>query len=92
MSFQQDERLKQMDPERLSRLLSYAKELSDAPQEKKMQTFLHINQKASSDSLDFSVEERELLISVLTEHMTPEEKKRVNLLRHLVSRFPAGKH
>ena len=91
MSFQQDERLNQMDPERLSRLLSYAKELSDAPQEKKMQTFLHINQKVSSNSLDFSGDERELLISVLTEHMTPEEKKRVNLLRHLASKFPSGK-
>ena len=91
MSFQQDERLNQMDPERLSRLLSYAKELSDAPQEKKMQTFLRINQKVSSNSLDFSGDERELLISVLTEHMTPEEKKRVNLLRHLASKFPSGK-
>ena len=91
MSFHQDERLKQMDPERLSTLFAYAKELSDAPSDKKMQAFLRIRQNASSNTLNFSGDEQELLLSVLTEHMTPEEKKRVNLLRHLASRLPSEK-
>lgn len=82
-----DQRLSHLDPERLSRLLSYAKELSEAPQNQKMNTFLSIHQRASGQNISFSEEERDLLIQVLTEHMSPDEKKRVEMILTFASRF-----
>ena len=42
MNLNQDTRFDHMDPERLSMLMTFAKELSDAPHDKKIQTFLSI--------------------------------------------------
>ena len=90
-TFKTDQRLRHLDQERLTKLMSYAKELSDAPADQKMQTFLSINKRASNENISFSGEERDLLIQVLTEHMTPEEKKRVELIQSLASRFASSK-
>ena len=85
--FKNDDRLSQLDPERLSALMACAKELSDAPKEQKMTTFLAINKRASEGKISFTPEERDLLISVLTENMSEEEKKRVELIRNLASKL-----
>lgn len=90
--FSQDPRLAHMEPERLSQLLSFAKELSDAPQNQKLNTLLSINQKASEKNLSFTAEERALLIHVLTEQLTPEEKKRAEVIRTIASRFSANEN
>lgn len=90
-TFQKDQRLEHLDQERLATLMSYAKELSDAPQDQKMQTFLSINKRAAKENISFSGEERDLLIQVLTEHMTPEEKKRVELIKSLASKFSSAR-
>lgn len=84
-----DERLSQMDSARLKKLSEYAKELSECPPNKKMDVFLSIQRKARQESFSFSDEERELLLQVLTEHMTPEEKKRIELIRKLASKLPS---
>ena len=87
----EDHRLSHMDPDRLSQLISFAKELSDAPQNQKMNTFLSISQRASGQNMSFSADERELLIQVLTEHLSPEEKKRVEVIQTLASRYTSAK-
>lgn len=84
-SFQTDDRLSGLDPKRLAELMAFANELSSAPQNQKMATFLSINKRAADNKISFSPNERDLLLQVLTEHMTPEEKKRVELIRNLAS-------
>lgn len=90
-NFQQDRRLENLDPERLSQLLVFAKELSDAPQDQKLNTLLSISKQASEKNISFSADERTLLMKVLTEHLSPEEKKRVEMIRIFSSRFSANK-
>lgn len=87
-SWKNDPRLKGMDPEKLALLQSFAKELQEAPDSQKMTVFLSVSQKASRQKIAFSPGERELIISILTEGMSPEEKKRVQLIRDLASKLP----
>ena len=86
-SWKNDPRLKSMDPNRLAMLTAFAKELSEAPAEQKMPVFLSINQKAAAGGMNFTPDERELLVSVLTENMSKEEKAKVQLIRNLASRM-----
>ena len=86
-SFYSDERLSGIDPERLSMLMTYAKELADAPQNQKISVFLSIQRKASQNQIAFTEAERDLLLQSLTEHMSDEEKKRVELIRTLAAKF-----
>ena len=61
-AFENDPRLKHMDPGRLSALQSLAKELEAAPGDQKMAAFLSAGQKAAREHVSFSAEEQELLI------------------------------
>lgn len=82
-----DPRLKSMNPERLSMLLEMAEVLASAPTSRKMTEFLRINQDASKKGIRFTPTEQEILISVLTEDMSPEEKAKVEMIRKLASRM-----
>lgn len=86
-SYSSDERLSGIDPERLSTLMTYAKELADAPKNQKMTVFLSIQSKASQNQIAFTEAERDLLLQTLTKHMSDEEKKRVELIRSLASKL-----
>lgn len=83
----QDERLKHLDSERIEFLTQLAEELSDAPQKEKTIVFLNIMQKARKKNIAFSPPEQELLFSVLTENMNPEEKKKAMMIRNLSLQF-----
>lgn len=82
-----DPRLKNLAPERVDILLTFAGELANASQDEKMSTFMAVHKKAAEKQIHFSAEERDLLLSVLTEKMSPEEKKKVALIQSLASRL-----
>lgn len=89
-SWKNDPRLKGMDQEKLSLLLDLAGELEKAPESLKLTALLSVSKRAADRNIRFSPEERELLISILTEGMSPEEKSRVRLLLRLAGRMPSG--
>ena len=82
-----DPRLKSVNPDRLAMLTSFAKELAEAPADRKISIFLSISQKANATGTTYTPEERELLVSVLTENMSKEEKAKVQLIRNLASKM-----
>ena len=86
-SIHQDQRLHQLDKERLERLTRFADTLSKAPQAQKMTVFLGIMQEMRTNHLTFSSEEQELLFSVLTEHMSEQEKQKAVMIRNLSARL-----
>lgn len=87
-NWRSDPRLLQMEREKLSLLLSFADELSAAPNQQKMSVFLKLNQQIKERNLFFSGEERDLLFQILTEHMNPEEKKKAGMIRRFSGQFP----
>ncbi len=86
-SIHQDQRLHHLDPERLTRLTKLAEQLSSTPDNKKMSTFLSILQEMRSSDLSFSSNEQDLLFTVLTEHMSDQEKQKVMMIRRLSSQL-----
>lgn len=90
-SWKSDPRLKNMDGKKLSLLLSFAKELEEAPEDGKVNAFLSINRRAAEAHVNFSPAERELLLTILTEGLSPKEKARVQLIRSLTEKMQNGK-
>ena len=84
-AFENDPRLKHMDPGKLSALQSLAKELEAAPGDQKMAAFLSASQKAAREHVSFSAEEQELLIQM--EGMSGEERKKAEAVRKLAGRM-----
>lgn len=86
-SWKSDPRLKDMDSRKLSLLSGFADNLAAAPNEQKMSIFLTLNRKAAENDLHFSPAETDLLLSILTENMSPEEKAKVQMIKNLASRM-----
>ena len=82
-AFENDPRLKHMDPGKLSALQSLARELEAAPGDQKMAAFLS----AAREHVSFSTEEQELLIQILIEGMSGEERKKAEAVRKLAGRM-----
>ena len=89
-SLHTDSRLHQIAPDRLEELIKFANELSSAPQDQKMAVFLSIQQRARQNQMAFSNDEKQLLLNVLTEQMTPDEKHRVELIQKLASKLSSS--
>lgn len=83
----EDSRLKSMDAKRLSMLLEMAETLASAPADKKITEFFKIRQDASKKGIPFTPQEQDILISVLTENMSPEEKAKVEMIRKFASQM-----
>lgn len=86
-TWKNDPRLKGMDPRKLSLLQDMARELGEAPENRKMAAFLSVNQRAMEKHISFTPAERDLILSILTEDMAPEEKKRVQLIKNLAAKL-----
>ena len=82
-----DPRLRRMDPRKLQLLDQFSAQLSNAPSSQKLPLFLELNRKLSAAGLAFSPEERSLLFTILTENMSPGERKQAELIRNLAARL-----
>ena len=82
-----DPRLRRMDPRKLQLLDQFSAQLSNAPSSQKLPLFLELNRKLSAAGLAFSPEERSLLFTILTENISPGERKQAELIRDLAARL-----
>ena len=79
--WQKDPRLKQMDEEKLKYLTELAETAGSMPKDKLLPLLMGL---ASGNSrMDFSDEETELMVSILTSGMSSAQKKQVETLRRL---------
>lgn len=82
-NWKQDPRLKKMNPQKLSMLNEFAKQVESAPKDQLFTTLLSLNAQASQKGVEFNDEETDLLISIMSDGMSPNEKQRINTLRLL---------
>lgn len=82
-NWKQDPRLKNMNPKKLSLLTEFAKRVESAPKDQLLPTLLSLNAEASQKGIQFNDEETDLLISIMSTNMNPNEKKRIDTLRLL---------
>ncbi len=79
--WRQDPRLKGMDPKKLKYLTDFAEKAGKTPKDKLLPLFMGLA--AAPGGMNFSDQETDLLVSILTANMNPAQKKQVETLRAL---------
>ena len=90
-SWKNDPRLKTMDKEKLELLTRFAEQAGRSKKEELPQTLMAIHLEAQKQGIHFNDKETALLINILSAHMTPKEKKKVDLLKMISQKLMAGK-
>ncbi len=80
-----DPRLRGMDEKKLTYLTELAKKAQNTPKDKLLPLFMSLA--AESGNMNFSNEETDLIVSILTANMNPAQKKQVETLRMLSQRL-----
>ncbi len=73
-----------MEPAKQLLLLDCVKQSEGIALEKSLPILLSMNQQMKKSGLQFTTEERRLLIDALTEDMSPSERARVDALRKMI--------
>ncbi|MGC6175592.1 hypothetical protein [Lacrimispora sp. 38-1] len=82
-NWKQDPRLKNMNPQKLSMLTEFAKRAESAPKDQLFPTLMSLSAEASQKGIQFSDEETDLLISIISANMNPGERQRIETIRML---------
>lgn len=82
-NWKQDPRLKNMNPQKLSMLTEFAKRAESAPKDQLFPTLMSLSAEASQKGIQFSDEETDLLISIISANMNSSERQRVETIRML---------
>lgn len=90
-SWKNDPRLKAMDKEKLELLTRFAAQAGESKKENLPQALMSIYSEAQRMGIHFNDKETSLLINILSAHMAPQEKKKIDLLKMISQRLTAGK-
>ncbi|MDW2796960.1 hypothetical protein RZO55_05120 [Clostridium boliviensis] len=82
-NWKQDPRLKNMNPQKLSMLTEFAKRAESVPKDQLFQTLMSVSAEANQKGIQFSDEETDLLISIISANMNPSDRQRVETIRML---------
>ena len=85
-----DPRLANMDPVKLQYIETLAKQLSSQSKEQLLPALLSLQADAKKNRISFTDAETELLVSIITANMPPDEKKKIEML-HILAKKMAGK-
>ena len=88
-NWKQDPRLKQMSPEKLDYLTTFADQVTKLPKDQILPAFMSMQMDAAKKGIRFSDPETVLLASVLTSGMSPAEKKKLEALRFIAQKLAA---
>lgn len=83
--WKKDPRLKGMDEKKLKYLTDLATKVEGTPKDKVMPLLMSLN--AGMGSMNFSDQETDLLVSIMTANMSPAQRNQVETLRTLSQRF-----
>ncbi len=86
-NWKQDPRLKTMNPQKLSMLTEFAKRVETTPKDQLLPTLLNLNAEASRKGIQFNDQETDLLITIMSANMGPNEQKRMDTLRMFSKNF-----
>ena len=75
---------KKMDSQKQKLLLDCVKQSEGVSMQKALPILLSMNQRMKSLGLQFTTEEREVLVDVLTSHMSPAERAKVDALKKMM--------
>lgn len=88
-NWKQDPRLRAMSPQKLKYITEFADRVSNLPKDQILPTFMAMQMETSQNCIQFTDQETDLLVSVLTAGMSPAEKKRLDSIRLLAKKLAA---
>ena len=84
MNLQNDPRLKNMHPVKWEILLRLSNSQSTMTPEQMLPQLMEINKELQKRDLSFSRSESEIVLDVLSEGMSPQEKQKINMIKSML--------
>ncbi|TAH68164.1 MAG: hypothetical protein EWM47_08285 [Anaerolineaceae bacterium] len=78
-------RMRNIDPRKLAILIELMKEAEGKPMDKLLPLIMNTNKKLQDQNLNFSKDESELMMEILTKNMSPKDKAQFEMLRKMMS-------
>ncbi len=78
--------IENIDPAKLAFLISYAETTKGKTSDQMLPLLMQANASMKAQNLSFSKEEQDLLIEVLTEDMSKEDRKKLEMIKRLMGR------
>lgn len=88
-NWKQDPRLRMMSQEKLDYITAFAERIGKLPKDQLLPAFMTMQMETAQSGIQFNDQETDLLVSVLTEKMSPAEKKKVDTLRIFAKKLAA---
>jgi len=89
--WKQDPRLNQMSKEKLDYLTNMVAHIKSLKKDQLLPAFASMQMDAMKKGMNFTNDETDLLLSVLSANMTPAEKSRMESIRALANKMAARK-
>lgn len=84
--WQQDPRLKSMNPEKIKFLTDFAEQTANIRKDQLFNRLLSLSMEAEQQNISFTNQETALVTEILFSHMNPLERKKLDMLRMLSRR------
>jgi len=88
-NWKQDPRLRQMNKDKLDYLMKFAEQMNSMPKDQIVPAFTAMQLDSRKKGIQFSSQESDLLMSILSTNMSPEEKKRMESIRAFAQKMAA---
>lgn len=86
-SWQNDPALKNLDLRKIAFISELSRQMNGLSQDKVLPFLMSASQKSESMNISFSDDETSLILKVLSDNMSQEEKKRLEMIQKMVGAF-----
>lgn len=90
-NWKEDPRLKDLDKKKLDMLEEFSEKVKRAPKNRLLPALLSLNMEAQAKGIVFSDQETEAIVSILSAGMTPQEQKKIDMLKMFSRRLSGRK-
>ncbi|NLK28158.1 MAG: hypothetical protein GX306_07420 [Clostridiales bacterium] len=84
-SWMNNPKIRNIDPRKLAILLEIMKEAEGKPMDKLIPVIMNANKKLQDQNLNFTKDESDVMIEILSRHLTPREKMQFEMLRKMMA-------
>jgi hypothetical protein len=84
-SWNNNPRLKNVDPRKLSILMDLIKEAEGKPMDKLVPLLMNTNKKLQQQNMTFSKDESDIMMEIISKNMSPKEKQQFEMIKMIMA-------
>lgn len=84
-SWTNNPKIKNIDPRKLAVLLELVKEAEGKPMDKLVPILVNANKKLQQQNMNFTKDESDMIIDILSKNMTPKEKMQFEMIKQMMA-------